>query len=81
VVFWATVVVAVLLLAGCGYCGAYLYLASPTVWISSGPGPWEVPVVYTGRWTHDQKFWEKAFAPAHWVDKQIRRDTWLVRRQ
>ena len=79
---WTLAALALLICAA--YVGAYLRVVEPTAraWTDlhgapieailpdySGATPFEPP-------KRDQKFWKRVFAPAHWLDRRIRRDKW-----
>jgi hypothetical protein len=94
---WIAVgLVAVVTVVG-AYAAAYRHMVRsslPEEWrersFSSFFGSWKIELVpdyegfnpdtgyFAGR---DQSFWEKVFAPAHWVDRQIRRDEWVIQHQ
>ncbi len=79
--FWATVVAVVGLLLPAGYGGLYLLIVEPAYSIRYYPlvGPARLS---TGPRYHaigKQDFWRTFFAPAHSLDKQIRRKTWATK--
>jgi hypothetical protein len=75
------------------YAPAYTRMVRPSLSDEVGDatlsifGSWKIELVpdyqgydpgtgyFAGR---DQSFWEKVFAPAHWVDRHIRRDVWVI---
>jgi hypothetical protein len=77
--FWITVAMVAVLVPFCGYIGAYLCMVrQPTNLFLSGHGPWETTPVYSSDLI-GQGFWRTLFGPAHWLDKQIRPDEWVIR--
>ncbi len=76
---WITLTT-VLILVTSAYVAAYVYMARPPRYLQlSGVGPFEIIPDYKGeRQNRDQKFWEKIFRPAHWLDRRIRPDRWVV---
>jgi hypothetical protein len=71
--FWTTVVMVAL----SAYAAAYLCtVRRPVSFLGRGSGPWEVRPIYGNG--DAQGFYRALFGPAHWMDKRIRRDEWLI---
>jgi hypothetical protein len=74
VAFWATVAAVTVLVAACGYAGAYLYTVDDMDFVGR-PGP-----IYAGLGLDeycDQETVKRFFGAAHWIDRRIRRDKWI----
>jgi len=89
----AVVLVTVGLIVG-AYATAYTNMVCtslPDQWTNIGSlpyfGSWRIELVadYEGfdpvtlySAGRDQAFWRKVFAPAHWIDRRIRREKWVI---
>jgi hypothetical protein len=75
--FWASVVLAAVLLPSCAYLGAYLLIVEPIRESRSYPligVRWAVHPHYRAFGTQD--YWRAFFEPANSLDKRIRVKTW-----
>lgn len=76
VAFWVTMAAVVAIPV---YSAAYCCLAKqPLSYGLSGYPPWEITPNYGD--FHDQTFWRDLFGPAHWLEKKIRPDKWVLGR-
>jgi len=79
VAFYLTVGLVMLLATTFVYAALYLHMVDHEHAFYTARGSFERPARYTwGGRDCDQEFWEKLFDPAHRLDKQIRRDKWIV---
>ena len=77
---WITAALVAMLILTTGYLASYVRMVRLPLYVSiGGVGPFEMLPDYRGeRQNRDQAFWAKAFGPAHWLDRRIRRHRWIV---
>ncbi len=82
VAFWATVMVVGMAAIG-AYAAAYFWMVQPDEVVFLNGGGHRITANYSGEALgtpghRDQRFWEKVFGPAHWIDRRIRSHTWTA---
>ena len=68
----ALVILAIIVVVCCVYFATYLAIVEPTTWFI------ETEEMTLPEYRFANSYCETLFAPAHWLDRQVRRDVWCT---